>query len=276
MASMTPPGMPSRGECAANLHDSLFGHGDRDRSLAIIADGLSAILRNAGAILEDAAVLEDGGRHERAGFLVSAACEEMGKAYVLIDACRLDFGKDRDDLMAVCRAFHCHALKQAYFDLNAKWHPRIHGMGEVKSLFRRRLGGPLDEAPDPGRRDMYLCQGASLFIDFEEIGERWSVPTFWAWTSVTEASQRPDEAEARRAFKALKESQAAGLLDKDSLGILNQRFAGHRIDERTGEEEVRSLYGTLAEEFSKRLALPLARFERLAIHRWPLYALIPG
>lgn len=276
MTNMSPPGMPAPGECAANLYDSLFGHGDRDRGLAIVADGLEAILRNAGAILEDAAVLDKGGRKERAGFLVSAACEEMGKAYVLIDACRLDLEKDRDDLLAVCKAFHCHSLKQAYFDLNAKWHPRVHGMAEVKSTFRRRLGGPVDEQPDPAHRDMYLCRGASLFVDFEEIAERWSVPTFWAWTSVTEAAQRPGAAEARRAYKALKDSQAAGLLDKDSLGMLNRRFAGHRIDEKTGESEVRDLYGTLAQEFRSRLALSLAKFERLAIHRWPLYALIPA
>ena len=51
-----------------------------------------------------------------ARFLLTTAREEVGKAFIMLDMCRLDFARHQSVLRRLCTAFYSHIEKQAYFD----------------------------------------------------------------------------------------------------------------------------------------------------------------
>ena len=79
------PPQPSR-----LLYENLFGHKNRALTLQRLSDGLKATIENAGFVLADAKHLAQADRFARATSIATAE-EEMAKAYILLDACSLDF-----------------------------------------------------------------------------------------------------------------------------------------------------------------------------------------
>lgn len=94
------------------------------------------MLHNAEALLDDAAVLTDAKRYERAEFLIATAQEEMGKAYILLDMCRVDLARRQHVLGHLCRSFYSHVLKHVYFDLSANDYAGVWELPQVQHYFR--------------------------------------------------------------------------------------------------------------------------------------------
>lgn len=117
------------------LFEQLFGS-DRAGAFDRLSAGFDAILSNAAALLDEAAMLSAAQRYERAEFLLATAQEEMGKAYILADMCRVDLVKREDVLRRLCRAFYEHVLKNVYFDLSAHRYPGIWELEHVQHYFR--------------------------------------------------------------------------------------------------------------------------------------------
>ena len=69
------------------LFEFLFG-GSTEQAFGRLAEGIVAILRNAQKLIDDATVLVEVKRFERASFLIATAEEEMGKVYILLDSYR--------------------------------------------------------------------------------------------------------------------------------------------------------------------------------------------
>ena len=86
------------------LFDFLFG-GSRDETFDRLSVGVCEIIDHASALLDDAAVLAAAKRYERAEFLLATAQEEIGKLYILLDMCRVDFAKGQAVLRYLCSAF---------------------------------------------------------------------------------------------------------------------------------------------------------------------------
>jgi hypothetical protein len=93
-------GRDGRPERSGTLFQYLFS-GDAEMAFERLSEGVIATLDNADALLEDASVLTEAKRYERAEFLIATAQEEMGKAYILLDMCRVDLAR------------HQHVLRKA-------------------------------------------------------------------------------------------------------------------------------------------------------------------
>ena len=74
----TPP-KPSR-----VLFEFLFG-GNAEKAFGRLSEGIVVILGNAQKLIDDATVLVEAKRFERASFLIATAEEEMGKVYILLE-----------------------------------------------------------------------------------------------------------------------------------------------------------------------------------------------
>src|SRR5437899_2199502 len=103
---------PHRGK---QLFENLFPAGrSLEATLEIISRGILATINNAGRLLNDARILFDAERFASGQFLLATSSEEISKAYILVDACRLDFFARRDKLLDLCSAFYSHEAKYAY------------------------------------------------------------------------------------------------------------------------------------------------------------------
>ena len=79
------------------LFEFLFG-GNAEQAFGRLSEGIAAILDNAQMLIDDATVLVEAKRFERASFLIATAEEEMGKVYILLDMCRVDLARRQDVL----------------------------------------------------------------------------------------------------------------------------------------------------------------------------------
>ena len=85
-----PMSMPSKRPERSQLpFTTLFGDGDQNRTLALIADGLATVLNHVAALITDVEVLVGASRYARARFLIATADEELGKCHLLLDCARL-------------------------------------------------------------------------------------------------------------------------------------------------------------------------------------------
>lgn len=99
------------------LFENLFLGLEYEAILKRISDGVQAVISNSVRLLEDVEILLNSERFASAGFLLATADEEMAKAYILLDMCRLDFYKHENTLKHLCRAFYEHVAKFAYNEI---------------------------------------------------------------------------------------------------------------------------------------------------------------
>ena len=261
------------------LYRCLFGHGDRATTLSRIADGVTAIVGNTRSLLEDATLLAGAKRYDRAEFLAATAREEMGKLYILIDMCRVDFKRREDIARKLCKGFYRHEIKHAYHGLCSGRYAGILDLAEVKRLFnvmtKRWWPGSYEDGEPDMPSEVYFFREANLYVDFDDYAEEWSSPISPAksllfeqeifGTPVTHACQ---------ALDAIEDSAILGLFEPDNLAILNTHFSGSIIDERTDMETLRNNYGAVGAELLKKTGVKPDQFEQSVVHNWPLYSFL--
>ncbi len=123
----------------ARYSDDVFG-GDARTAFERLSAGTIAVIDNVDGLLEDASILVDSKRYDRAEFLYSTAQEEMGKAYILLDMCRVDLAR-QDVLRRLCGSFYSHVLKRVYFDLSGSKYDGISTLPEVQHFFKMAAKG---------------------------------------------------------------------------------------------------------------------------------------
>jgi AbiV family abortive infection protein len=96
------------------LFESIFLNRRADDIVQLLSDGIVAVITNAENLYEDAQVMFKNSRWTSWRFLLTTANEEMAKAYILLDACRLDFFRHQSTLKRLCYAFYDHVSKYAY------------------------------------------------------------------------------------------------------------------------------------------------------------------
>ena len=259
------------------LYEWLIGPGDAAEALAKLSAGIHRIIENAESLLQDATLLADARRYERADFLSATAREEMAKVYVLIDMCRLDFAKHHAELKRLCHVFYDHVRKHAYFELIAKSWPGIQSMSEVKQAFKVETQKWWPTDPQDGepsmRHDIYFSRELNLYVDFDDYARTWVTPN-----SPAKAIQFETEflstpiSDAMKALDKLKRTRDLKLFDADRLGVLHARFSRRFIDDRTTTEELCKLYRSVGAEIEHLWGVPSGDFEASEVHNWPLYA----
>lgn len=160
------------------LFHNLFERGSVGDSFDLLADGIRSAITNSDRLLSDCQYLVDSGRYASARFLLATAREELAKAPILVDMCRLDFEKHESVLKRLCRAFYDHIAKHAYIEvLNF---PDIRSMEEVREIWRVEVrkwwpASPEDGEPDMPH-DMYFDREFPLYVEYGNYNQRWLVP----------------------------------------------------------------------------------------------------
>jgi len=258
------------------LFQYLFGS-DAERAFNRLFEGIIAVLDNAEALLDDAAILADAGRYERAEFLIATAQEEMGKAYILLDMCRIDLARRQDVLRHLCRSFYSHVLKHVYFDLSAHDYPGIRELPQVQYYFRVCAKEWWPSEPESGEPDMphdtFFLREANLYVDVDSYAEEWMVPRLPSKALSFEMPFLGSPIDkAREALGRLRTTREThGLFRPEALQIFNGAMKGVVVSERTSMDELRAAYERAGRDLEAGMRVPLHAFRRSALYSWPMY-----
>jgi AbiV family abortive infection protein len=261
---------PSR---TSELFAQLFGHGDEE-AFARLSAGLDAIIEHAETLLDDAAILLSAKRYARADFLLATASEEMGKAYILLDMCRVDF-KRQDVLHRLCRWFYNHIYKHVYFDLSARDYPGIWQLDQVEDYFRESARewwpGSIEDGEPDMPHDTYFLREANLYVDLDSYSGSWIVPSHSAKATLFEFSLFTPLKDARAALTRLKETQQRGLFGNEALRLFNKRMKKLRITRQTAMQDLTESFGAAGKDLEKALGVSFTVFTGSELRRWPMY-----
>jgi AbiV family abortive infection protein len=260
---------------AAVLYEGIFGSRDRSSALGLISEGVGAVCANAERLLADVSLLAQAGHHASAGFLLTTANEEMAKAYILVDACRLDFLRHGTALKRLCRAFYDHVAKHAYTQIVR--FPQFHDMAHVKEVWDIQVtrwwpsSGPESGEPDMPH-DTYFTRELPLYVDFINCDGRWLLPhRNTARGMFEEDFGRSAFSDAGLALQRLLDTEDAGLFSAQCLCTLNDVFSPHYLTERTRTRQFLDLRRAVARRLEAERGIIEDRFRRSALDAWPLY-----
>ena len=273
MVEAFPPSPPGR-----RLYENLFADRERTGILTLISEGLVSTAHNVAELLRDAELLVQAGRYARGHFLVATAEEEIGKFYVLLDACRLDFNSHEGPLRQLCDAFYDHVKKHAYYEIVLAVHenfPVVWSLDTVREVFHNELvrwwpadynwGVPIMP------HDTFFTREANLYVNF---GETWSAPNptdARMWDTPGSQLGPTTISRAHGVLATLQTTVNEGLCNLEALAILNEVFHTEYCSERTPNEVLSRLYNKVADQIEKTLGIGQNKFDTSALQMWPLY-----
>mgnify|MGYP001595638469 CR=1 FL=1 len=256
------------------LYENLFARRDRAATVELLSKGLDACTKNAELLLKDADLLINTKRYARGHFLIATADEEMAKAYLILDGCRLNFNTHETYLRDLCRAFYGHVEKYAY---NRVSRSDVRDMPHAKEIFHSDLvrwwpsGGIESGEPDMPHAT-YFSRESNLYVDYIDFDQDWWIPTDINNSPIFEWFPEYDPySNSQRALAKLIYTQNLGLFGPDALKALNDTFRNHLITEKTTNEKLFALYNEMAGKIKNLFGLPPAKFNESVLMGWPLY-----
>lgn len=276
MPNTFPPSQPGR-----RLYENLFVDRERTGALELISEGLVAVAQNAAELLRDAKLLVDAGRLARGSFLVATAEEEIGKFYILLDACRLDFSAHQGPLRQLCNAFYDHVKKNAYFTIALAVYedfPRIWNMDSTREVFHLNLvrwwpadynwGVPIMP------HDIFFTREVNLYVNYDDTGQRWSAPNpthALMWHTVGSQLGPTRMSQAQKVLTTLQATVNEGLCKIEVLAIPNETFGREYCTEKTPNQVLSRLYNEVADKLEQLHGIGQDKFDASALQMWPLY-----
>lgn len=257
------------------LYLNLFEHQERRRSLETIADGISAIVDNATRLLSDVDLLVSQDRFSSARFLLTTAQEEIGKAFILLDMCRLDPQRYENVVRRLADAFYVHEAKQAYFktleftDFSDMEHVRQFWEAEIVRWW------PHDD-PESGEPDMrhatYFDRELPLYVDFSDYDGDWTAPSNRHDSLAFQGLLGSNRAtRAQSIVDRFQEARNLQLLSVESLADLNDVFSRHYFTEASSNADLDEAYARVSERICRRSPLDSKQFRDSVLVAWPLY-----
>ncbi|PKN52824.1 MAG: hypothetical protein CVU55_06280 [Deltaproteobacteria bacterium HGW-Deltaproteobacteria-13] len=246
-----------------------------NNTFTILSDGFDILLANVERLVKDANLLKDTDGYMTASFLGSTAREEMAKVHILIDACRLNFSRHESVLKRLCRAYYSHIAKYAYYNVLSL--PRLGNMEEVKEMWENDVKKWWPSAPESGEPDMphdtkYLRE-MPLYVDYSDWDGCWYSPQRENG-SLHKSARLYSIKCAEEELALFRITHNAGLYKEESLSIINEIYMKQYVNENTKMERIYSLYGNVANQIEKRLAIPKEKFINSFITKWPLYPFV--
>lgn len=256
------------------LYENLFVRRDKMATIEVLSDGLYAFTKNTELLLDDAKLLLNSKRYARASFLIATADEEMAKAYLILDMCRLSFDNQENYLRQLCRAFYGHVEKYAY---NRVSRSDVRDMPHAKEIFhfeliRWRPSGDFESDEPDMLHATHFNRELNLYGDFIDFDQAWWIPTdnvnspSFEWFSGYDPYSN-----SHRAFSKLIYTQKLGLYRPDVLKILNDVFKKCLITEKTANEQLFNLYDDVAGKVGNLLGISHDKFKKSILMGWPLY-----
>ena len=251
----------------------LFGKGEKP-DFRRLSEGITAMLDNAEALLDDAALLVESQRFARASFLIETAQEEMGKAYILQDMCHVDV-RHQEELHRLCRGFYDHIRKYAYFDFSTIQNAGVRDLSEVQDYFRVQNQRWWPSDPESGEPDMphdqYFMRAANLYVDVDTYADTWAAPDFSAleirYQDVYVTSPLD---KAHESLDKLRATQDLKLYEPGALQLFNDAMKVLRVNEKTPMNDLLKVYQSAGKKLEE-YGVPRSDFERSELHNWPLY-----
>lgn len=257
------------------LFHFLFGD-DPKKAFQRLSGGVIAVLDNSEWLLEEASLLVDAKRYERAEFLIATAHEEMGKAYILLDMCRVDLACQQDVLQRLCKSFYDHVLKHVYFDLSANEYAGISQLPEVQYYFHvsaKKWWPSLPESGEPNLpNDVFFLREANLYVDVDSYTGAWMVPRLPSKALLFEPTFGSTPLDkARAALRRLRAAQGAGLLSAEALQVFNGAMRSTAVTENTNIKNLLGAYERAGSELKLSLGIPPETLKHSTLHNWPMY-----
>jgi AbiV family abortive infection protein len=257
------------------LYLNLFEHRERRASLEKIAGGISAIVDNAARLLSDVDLLVSQDRFSSARFLLTTAREEIGKALILLDMCRLDSHRYENVVRRLADAFYVHEAKQAYFSILE--FSAFASMEHVRQFWEAEIvrWWPHDN-PESGEPDMrhatYFDRELPLYVDFSGYDGDWTAPSNRYDSLAFEGILRSNKAtRTRSVVDRFQEARNLELLSVESLAELNDVFSGLYFTEASSNADLDGAYARVSERVCRRLSLGPKQFRDSVLVVWPLY-----
>lgn len=239
-----------------------------------ISEGLSACTNNAERLLSDAEWLIQGGRLASARFLNTTAREEISKAYILIDACRLDPKRHHSVIRSLCKAFYDHIAKHAYLEVQK--FPNFRSMSDLRELWEIEVTHWWPAAHESGEPDMphdtYFDRQLPLYTDFNDYDNCWIVPEDSDHTAYfMECFGEDPIQKTRTILKSWQDAESLGLCSAKSLSIINSVFRKSYINEKTSNESLINLFNTAAKQIEEATGVATESFLASPLAEMPLY-----
>lgn len=265
-------GKPKR---PGELFQCLFA-GNADLAFKLLSEGIIAMLDNAEELIDDATLLANAKRYDRADFLAATAQEEMGKAYILLDMCRVDLARHQHVLRHLCGSFYSHVLKHVYFDLSANDYAGIWELSQVQHYFRIQATewwpGDLESGEPDMPHDTFFLRDANLYVDINTYDGEWSGPS-----KASRALKFGDDVfrspigKVQENICRFRATQDAGLLQPEALHLFNNAMKRLQVSENTTVDQLRATYSAAGADIQSKLGIPLEIFKDSVLHSWPLY-----
>jgi AbiV family abortive infection protein len=254
------------------LYENLFMDIKYEYTIKIISDGLFAINSNANRLIGDVELLIKSDRYSSAAFLLATTDEEMAKAYILLDMCRLDFTRHKNFLKNLCRAFYNHVLKSAYIEI-VRFPVEFRDMTHVKELWDVEIKRWWPSGYESGEPDMphdtYFARELPLYVDFIDFDQQWHVPQHDTRKYTFDVDLGVDSlSKSRKMLKQLCNTSESGLYSPECLSSFNEVFKDHFLSDKTDTEQIKRIYRKAAER------LGFERFKGSALSEWPLYSFV--
>jgi AbiV family abortive infection protein len=257
-----PTKLPDR---TRTFFEVLFGQGDQQRLIALIADAFPVILDHVGALLADTDCLVRGERFARAHFLIATADEELGKCHLLLDCARLDIHKHQSDLKKLSETFYDHIAKYAYMKLwrlgqttktfwwwNMEEALRIFNSDRVR--FWKATSASIDEPPtEPDMpHNTYFHRERNLYVDINDLGEWWVSPPSYGCMEFDKSMDRYEvRAQTEDHLRAFEKLRVSGALTEHSLQAMNVIWRGQYVNRSWKREQLNDIWRRTAESAAK-------------------------
>jgi AbiV family abortive infection protein len=252
--------------------ESLFIGRTYDQTINLIADGIFVLIENAKRLYQDASILTQNYRWTGAKFFLTTANEEMAKAYILLDSCRLDFQRHQSVLKKISDAFYDHTQKHAYMQVirNAN----LKNLDEIEEEWSRGVENweeLLDESKERSisYHETYFTREIPLYVDFNHVDQCWSSPV--SDLAEYSASMGFGQTWVEDDLRLLQESQKNGFFCTEALTIVNDVFRKFYINQKTELGFVKKLHDKTASQIERKLGIPRALYHGSALNRYPLY-----
>lgn len=252
--------------------ESLFIGRSYDQTINLIADGILVLIENANRLYQDASILTKNYRWTGAKFFLTTADEEMAKAYILIDSCRLDFQRHKSVLKKLIDAFYDHVLKHAYMQVIREANQdKLNEIEEEWSRGVEHWEEALDENKEEpiSYHETYFTREIPLYVDFNLFDQCWSSPVLDL--AEYSASMGYGQTWVEDALNLLQESKKNGFFCTEALTIVNDVFREFYINQKTDMGFVKRLHDKTARQIESTIGIPSDLYHRSALNRYPLY-----
>lgn len=246
----------------------------------LMSSGIEAVISNVEGHLQDAELLAEAKSYNTTDFLVGTAREEIGKLFILLDMCRIDFTRHQNIIVALCKAFYSHEKKHGYYELSHQSYPGIRNLQDAKKYFGYAIQRYWPTDPESGEPDMphdsYFYREMNLYVDFIDYDQAWSEPNrklhALRYEEVTFLGTPLGD--VRKTLETLKGDQKLGMFSPEALEVLNRHFSSTLFTEGTDTQKLSDAYQAVSKDIEGLLGVPSERFEKSMVHNWPLYSFL--